>query len=61
MKVIEDNYSKFPIQARCEHCDSLIEIEDKDDLSQTLCDPNEYFWMCPCCDRCNIIQIDLTD
>lgn len=64
MKVIEDNYSygKFPIRIQCEHCGSIIEIEDEDELSQTeVCDPNEYFWTCPCCERCNIIQIDLTD
>lgn len=62
MRIIEDNYNKFPIRVRCCECGSLIELESKEELSQTgVCEENEYFGDCPCCERCNIIQIELTD
>ncbi len=59
MKIIENNHDKFPIQVRCYNCNSLIALESEEELSQSeLCEENEYFWKCPCCDMCNIIQID---
>lgn len=59
MKIIENNHDKFPIQARCYNCNSLILLESEEELSQSeLCEGNEYFWECPCCYMCNIIKID---
>lgn len=58
MKIIENNHDKFPIRVRCYNCGSVIELEDREELSQTdICEENEFFWTCPCCDMCNIIQI----
>lgn len=57
MKVIEDNYKLFPIQARCKHCGSLIEIENLNDMSQTLYS-DYYIWTCPCCNIRNEIIIN---
>lgn len=61
MRIIQDNYSKFPRMAICTHCGSQIELESEQDLSNegNILDANEYFWRCPCCDYLNLIRIEL--
>lgn len=59
MKIIEDNYSPFPITKKCIWCTSLIELESEEDLEWIDDRKNEYLWTCPCCDKTNSITIDL--
>lgn len=61
MKVIKDNYSKFPRKAYCYDCGSLIELENEQDLTKDVdsLNGNEYFWCCPCCGYVNLIEIEL--
>ena len=46
MRIIQDNYSKFPIKAYCNDCLSVIELECEQDLSKDndSLTGNEYFW-----------------
>lgn len=61
MRVIQDNYSKFPRMTYCSYCGSQIELESEQDLTKDghLLDENEYFWICPCCEYPNLIEIEL--
>ena len=61
MRVIQDNYSKFPINTYCNNCESIIELESDEDLTKNgeVLDADEYFWRCPCCDYLNLIEIKL--
>lgn len=53
MKVIKDNYNKFPMEVTCERCDSVIEIESIEELEWQ--GDDIYFWYCPCCGFTNKI------
>lgn len=61
MRIIQDNYSKFPINALCNNCGSIIELESEQDLTKDADSyyANEYLWRCPCCDYLNLIEIEL--
>ena len=53
MKVIKNNFDKFPIQVTCIHCGSVLELESVEDVFDAI-EPNV---ICPCCGRRT--QIDL--
>lgn len=36
MKVIKDNYKKFPIQVTCDECESIIELEGIEDIHMNI-------------------------
>jgi hypothetical protein len=54
MKVIKDNYNKFPMKVTCERCDSVIELENEDDLSDN--GYSEFYWLCPLCKNRNYVE-----
>lgn len=67
MKVLENNYRPILLRKRCEHCDSLIEIDYQRDVMREDCFlPNDLrpdgkpskngVWHCPCCRGENIIK-----
>ena len=47
MKILENNYCLYKI-IRCKHCDSILEIEDKDIFYNENCAPNI---ICPVCNK----------
>lgn len=53
MKIIENKYEDhvFPTQVKCEHCESILEVEREDCRREynraTLW--NDYYYVCPCC------------
>ena len=47
MKVIKNNFDKFPIQVTCIHCGSVLELESIQDIFDTI----EPQVICPCCGR----------
>lgn len=53
MKVIKNNFDKFPIQVTCIHCGSILEVESIEDVYDAI----EPCVVCPCCKR--RIPIDL--
>lgn len=53
MKVIKDNYKKFPMEVACERCDGVIEIENIEELEWQ--GDDIYLWTCPCCGFTNKI------
>lgn len=53
MKVIRDNYKKFPIEVTCADCESIVEIESIDELEWQ--GDDIYLWTCPCCGFTNKI------
>ena len=55
MKIIKDNYKKFPIEVTCEHCKSVIELESANDVAR-FCSVVEYGWHCPLCKRVNYLE-----
>lgn len=54
MKVIEDNYNKFPMEVTCERCGSVIELENEDDLRDN--GYSEFYWLCPLCYNGNYLE-----
>lgn len=57
MKVIKDNYKKFPIEVTCEHCGSIIEIEKRKEIYLDGL-TGEHYWECPLCSGDNEINIE---
>lgn len=57
MKVIKDNYNKFPIEVVCKHCKSVILLEEGNDIKYEVY-PDKYRWECPCCSYNNVIFLD---
>lgn len=55
MKVIKDNYNKFPMEVTCERCDSVIELGNEDDLRDN--GYSEFYWLCPLCKNRNYVEI----
>lgn len=55
MKVIKDNYKKFPTEVTCKHCNSVILLEDNKDVYRA-----EHSlattWQCPLCKQTNIFE-----
>lgn len=47
MKVIKNNFHRFPMQVTCIHCGSVLELESIEDVFGT----NEPCVECPCCKR----------
>ena len=47
MKVIKNNFDKFPMQVTCIHCGSILEVESIWDIFDT----KEPCVVCPCCKR----------
>ena len=58
MKVIKDNYKKFPKEVTCEKCGSIIELEDIDDIQRN-CYTLVPEWECPVCEKMNEITFEL--
>ena len=58
MKVIKDNYKKFPIEVTCGHCKSVVLLEDSNDVYRA-----EYSfittWECPLCQRINNFETEI--
>lgn len=54
MKVIENNYNKFPMKVTCASCDSVIELENEDDLTED--GYSEFYWLCPLCKNTNYVE-----
>ena len=48
MKVIKNNFDKFPIQVTCIHCGSILELESIEDVYAFggVVEPSV---LCPCC------------
>lgn len=57
MKVIKDNYKKFPIEVTCANCGSIIEIENQQDLCHQQGD--FHSWYCPLCTAYNEDEFEL--
>ena len=55
MRIVEDKYSAFPKEVRCEHCGSLLEVEQKDCVRWYDSETHEdvYEFVCPCCNKAN--------
>ena len=58
MKVIKDNYKKFPIEVTCEKCGSIIKLEGREDiiLNEYTC---EQTWNCCLCGMENQIEDEI--
>lgn len=54
MKVIKDNYKKFPMKVTCERCGSVIELEHEDDLKDN--GYSQFYWTCPLCIKINYVE-----
>lgn len=54
MKIIKDNYNKFPMKVTCERCGSVIELEHEDDLRDN--GYSEFYWICPLCIKINYVE-----
>jgi hypothetical protein len=46
MKVIKNNFDKFPMQVTCIHCESILELESIEDVYGGMTEPRV---VCPCC------------
>lgn len=59
MKVIKDNYKKFPIEVTCEHCGSVILLEDSNEVYLS-----SYYvatvWDCPLCKHKNYFEVGIS-
>lgn len=58
MKVIKDNYQKFPKEVTCSGCGSVILLEGGEDVYRA----EHSFatvWYCPLCQRKNRLEIDI--
>lgn len=53
MKVIKNNFDKFPIQVTCIHCGSILEVESIEDVYDAI----EPCVVCPCCKRRTSIDL----
>lgn len=54
MKIVKDNYNKFPMKVTCERCDSVIELEHEDDLKDN--GYSQFYWICPLCFKINYVE-----
>lgn len=57
MKVIKDNYNKFPVEVTCADCGSIIEIENPREIYHQQGDV--YSWCCPLCTAYNENEFEL--
>ena len=46
MKVIKNNFDKFPMQVTCIHCGSILEVESIEEVYVGAVEPSI---VCPCC------------
>lgn len=58
MKVIKDNYKKFPIEVTCKHCGSVILLEDSDEVYREPYSMSSV-WDCPLCKHRNCFEIEI--
>lgn len=58
MKVIKDNYKKFPVEVTCEHCGSVILLEGSEDIYRS---ENSWrtIWICPLCQQKNGFETNI--
>lgn len=58
MKVIKDNYKKFPIEVTCRHCKSVILLESSEDVYRN---PESWAttWECSLCREQNELEINI--
>ena len=58
MKVVKDNYKKFPIEVTCKNCGSVILLEGGEDLYRA-----EHslttIWQCPLCQSKNNFETEI--
>lgn len=54
MKIIKDNYNKFPMEVTCERCGSVIKLENEEDLRDN--GYSEFYWLCPLCYHGNYVE-----
>lgn len=59
MKVIKDNYKKFPVEVTCEHCSSVILLEDSNEVYLNSY-PKATVWNCPLCKHKNYLEIRIS-
>ena len=53
MKVIKNNFDKFPMQVTCIHCGSILEVESIEDVYGG----TEPRVVCPCCNGTTLIDL----
>ena len=58
MKVIKDNYKKFPIEVTCISCGSVILLEDGNDVYRVE-DTCATIWRCPLCQQRNGFETNI--
>lgn len=61
MKVIKDNYTRYPRIAVCDNCRSEIKLEDFDDIEEVNECTGEYIehvWRCPLCGEKNSVYFN---
>ena len=56
MKVIKDNYNKFPLEVTCEQCKSIVLLETEDDVLPASFH-DFYEWSCPCCGFKSVVKL----
>jgi phage FluMu protein Com len=58
MKVIKDNYKRFPEEVTCKKCGSVILLEGGGDVYRA---ENSWTttWQCPLCKECNEFEINV--
>lgn len=67
MKIIKDNYNKYPKRVVCKQCESEIELENGGDVivHKAIASPMYVFeqrpyvyqWLCPLCKEFNNINL----
>lgn len=58
MKVIQDNYKKFPKEVTCKNCGSVILLENSEDVYR----PEHSLattWQCPLCQSKNNFETEI--
>ena len=62
MRILENNYDKFPKEIECDKCRSIILLESENDCvyqpENAYSNAAEcYIWTCPCCKELNYIYL----
>lgn len=56
MKVIKDNYNVLPKEVTCSNCNSVILLENEQDIKEHPSIFNAYLYTCPVCGRTNVFK-----